>query len=62
MVIDPYGRIVAEGKINERGVILGEVFTSQNGTLYTRWGDWFGWLMVGMLGVLLAIFQVRKTT
>ncbi|MCP4164744.1 MAG: apolipoprotein N-acyltransferase [Chloroflexi bacterium] len=46
MVIDPYGRITAEGGINERGVIVGETFTAPNQTPYTRWGDWFGWLMV----------------
>jgi apolipoprotein N-acyltransferase len=62
MVIDPYGRIMAEGEINERGVIVGEVFTTPGDTLYTRWGDWFGWLMVGMLGVLVAISLLRKTT
>jgi apolipoprotein N-acyltransferase len=62
MVIDPYGHIVAEGEINERDVIVGEVFTAPGQTLYTRWGDWFGWLMVGMLGVLVAISLLRKTT
>ena len=61
MVIDPYGRIAAEGNINERGVILGEVFTTQNGAIYTGWGDWFGWLM--MLGSLfllgIAVYQQK---
>lgn len=55
LVVDPFGRIVAEGAINERGVIVGEVFSAPGGTLYTRWGDWFGWLMVvgwvGMIGL-----------
>ena len=60
MVIDPYGRIVAKGEINERGVIVGEVFTVSGDTLYTRWGDWFGWLMVGFMGVLVAISLFRK--
>ena len=60
MVIDPYGRIMAEGEINERGVVVGDVFTVSGGTLYTRWGDWFGWLMVGMLGMLTAISLLRK--
>jgi apolipoprotein N-acyltransferase len=46
LVIDPYGHIVAEGEINQRGVIIGEVFTAPGETLYTRWGDWFGWFMV----------------
>jgi len=27
MVIDPYGRITAEGEINERSIILGNTFT-----------------------------------
>ena len=60
MVIDPYGRIMAEGEINERGVIIGEVFTVSGDTLYTRWGDWFGWLIVGFMGVLVAISLFRK--
>jgi len=46
MVIDPYGRIIAEGPAKERGVIMGETFTTPGQTLYTRWGDWFGWLLV----------------
>lgn len=54
MVIDPYGRITAEGEINQRGVIVGETFTAEGQTLYTRFGDWFGWLMVvGLVGLVL---------
>jgi len=45
----------------ENRVAMG-VFTTPGDTLYTRWGDWFGWLMVGMLGVLVAISLLRKTT
>ncbi len=59
MVIDPYGRITAEGKINERGVIIGEVFTAPDQTLYTRWGDWFGWLIVAGL-VILTLFRFAR--
>ena len=62
MVIDPYGRIVAEGEVNERDVIIGKVFIAPGSTVYTHWGDWFGLLMVGMLGVLVAISLRRKTT
>ena len=53
LVIDPYGRMTAQGQINERGVIVGETFTVPGQTLYTRWGDWFGWLMVGLTVVLI---------
>jgi len=59
MVIDPYGRITAEGEINERGVIIGETFTVEVQTLYTSFGDWFGWLMVLSL-VGLVIGAVRS--
>ncbi len=60
MVIDPFGKIVSEGKINERGVILGEVFTTQDGTLYTRWGDWFGWLLVIAI-IFLSVIVVYQS-
>jgi apolipoprotein N-acyltransferase len=54
LVIDPYGRITAEGEINERGVIVGQTFTADGQTLYTRFGDWFGWLMVlALLGLVI---------
>ncbi len=60
MVIDPYGRITAEGGINERGVILGNAFTVPGQTLYTRFGDWFGWLMVVVLVALTLSVLKRK--
>jgi apolipoprotein N-acyltransferase len=46
IIVDPYGRIVAEGKINQRGVIGAGIFTVSERTLYTRFGDWAGWLLV----------------
>jgi len=60
MVIDPYGRITAEGGINERGVVVGATFVTPGQTLYTRWGDWFGWLMVAGLVELAGWAVVRR--
>lgn len=57
LVIDPYGRITAEGAINERGVIVGETFVAPQRTLYTRFGDWFGW---GMVLASLALFVTAR--
>ena len=55
IIVDPYGRITAESGINERGVIIGETFTVEGQTLYTRFGDWFGWLIVLSLAGLVII-------
>jgi apolipoprotein N-acyltransferase len=60
LVIDPYGRMTAQGGINERGVIVGESFTVSGQTPYTRWGDWFGWLMVGLTAVLIGKAQKNE--
>ena len=60
LVAGPCGRIVAEGGVNTRSVIAGEVFTVPGQTLYTRWGDWFGWLMVMGLAVLAGVAVRRK--
>lgn len=60
LVIDPYGRIVAEGEINQRGVIVGETFTAEGQTLYTRFGDWFGWLMAAALAGMIFVATRAK--
>ena len=48
---------MAESGINEREAIIGKTFTVSGTTLYTRFGDWFGWLMVvgvvTMVGTIL---------
>ncbi|MDM8518550.1 nitrilase-related carbon-nitrogen hydrolase [Anaerolineales bacterium HSG6] len=60
VVVDPYGRITAEGKTNERGVATGKTFTVSGQTFYTRFGDWFGWLMVGILVVLVWSSKLKR--
>jgi apolipoprotein N-acyltransferase len=60
MVIDPYGRITAEGKINQRSVIVGDVYVIDQPTIYTRIGDWFGWAMVATLIGFVAISIFKK--
>ncbi len=54
MVIDPYGRITTEAPINERSIVVGETFVVQADTIYQRFGDWFGWLLVIGFVVMLA--------
>jgi apolipoprotein N-acyltransferase len=51
LVIDPYGRITAESGINQRAVVTGKTFVVSERTLYTRFGDWFGWLALLATGV-----------
>ncbi|MEI6291551.1 MAG: nitrilase-related carbon-nitrogen hydrolase, partial [Chloroflexota bacterium] len=59
MVIDPYGRITAEGKINQRGITVGETFVINSTTIYTRYGDWFGWFITIILAAFI-IFSIKK--
>ncbi len=60
LVIDPYGRIVAESEVNKRMVVSGNVFTTPERTVYTRFGDWFGWLMVVGLVLLMGSAILRR--
>lgn len=61
LVVDPYGRITAEGHINESGVVTGQTFVVSQRSLYTMWGDWFGWLMVAGLLALAGAAALRKS-
>jgi apolipoprotein N-acyltransferase len=60
LVIDPYGRIMAEGRVNERGVAVGETFVVEGRSIYTRFGDWFGWTMVAVTLGLVAMALLKK--
>ncbi|MCX8062174.1 MAG: hypothetical protein N3D16_06295 [Anaerolineales bacterium] len=56
-IIDPYGRIRTLASFPQGGeaTLVGEVqIGSGNGTLYTRLGDWTGWL--GLFGMIFFTF------
>ena len=60
LVVDPYGRVTAESSINERAAIIGKAFTVSGTTCYTRFGDWFGWLMViGVVAMVGTVVSIR---
>ncbi len=40
--------------------IASKVFTAPGDTLYTSWGDWFGWTLVGMMHILVVFAPWRK--
>jgi len=50
VIVDPYGRVVNDVSTSEMAV--GEISFSDEETFYTRYGDLFGWAMVGMVAVL----------
>ncbi|MBI4211320.1 MAG: apolipoprotein N-acyltransferase, partial [Deltaproteobacteria bacterium] len=51
--IDPLGRIVAKAPQYEAATLIGEVPLMTGTTLYTRFGDWLGWISI--LGVIIMI-------
>lgn len=52
---DDRGRVSVEAASASAPEVLltGQVRIGSGATLYTRFGDWFGWLSLGLLGVLL---------
>jgi apolipoprotein N-acyltransferase len=57
--MDPYGRVLGrmDRGIGEPGIMYVDVPTQGVRTLYARFGDWLGWLSVGLV-VLLALAAV----
>lgn len=62
IIVDPYGRVSAMGEVNKREIIIGETFTTEERTIYTRFGDWFGILVsiLLVLGVGFGILRNRR--
>lgn len=52
-IIDPAGRVVAEGGVFREEVVTGTVHPLQIETIYTRYGDVFAWMVVLGAAVLL---------
>ena len=48
MVVDPYGRVLKKTKIFTRKLLLERLPLRRDLTLYTRFGDLFAWLCVGV--------------
>jgi apolipoprotein N-acyltransferase len=54
-IVDPYGRVVAESRIFEPAVIVGQVRFLSSTTVYTRTGDVFAYAcIVGTLAMVVA--------
>jgi apolipoprotein N-acyltransferase len=55
MIVDPYGRIVAQKTSTKPYALVADVRLGTGDTLYTKFlGDWIGW--VGLTG--LVVFNV----
>jgi apolipoprotein N-acyltransferase len=59
---DPYGRILAEvdSADGDTGLMFVDVPIRGVDTLYARWGDWFGWLNIGLLIAIGAAATLRR--
>jgi apolipoprotein N-acyltransferase len=52
MIVDPYGRIVAQKTSTEPYALVADVPLGTGDTLYSKYlGDWMGW--VGLAGVVV---------
>jgi len=52
--MDPYGRVLAQMDrgVGEAGIMMVDVPTQGVRTIYARFGDWLGWLSVGLVVLL----------
>jgi apolipoprotein N-acyltransferase len=57
-VIDPAGQIVQELAMGKQGIVYAEFQPRTSTTPYVRFGDWFAWVAIGMVG--WRIFRRRR--
>ncbi len=57
---DPYGRVIAEGELFKRQIVMADIPLRREATFYARWGDFFpqGCFLISLLTVL-SLAQVR---
>ncbi len=59
-VIDPHGRITSQLPRHVRSSMAADFGFRNEQTFYTRHGDWFGWMCVGLCGTLLLVGANRR--
>lgn len=57
-IIDPYGRIVNELGIYQRGIVTGKIAALHGITPYTRFGDWLAYVCTAF--ALMALWVYRR--
>ena len=57
-IVDPYGRVVAQSRLYESTVLVGEARFIESTTFYTRHGDVFAY--AGSLGALLLLLDASR--
>lgn len=58
MVVDPYGRILAHKDAPEPFALVADVPMGTRNTLYTRLGDWMGW--ISLVGVVVFNIVINR--
>ncbi len=61
-IIDPYGRVVRELGIHERGIVTGRIAPLHKITPYTRFGDWLAYLCAAFTLVALLVCRHEQKT
>ena len=60
MLVDPYGRIIAETELYKRTCLFGELPPQRIRTLYTRFGDWPVWASALCIAMAVCMAAVRR--
>lgn len=63
MIVEPYGRIVAQANIpaGTANAIVADVTLGDSSIPYTRLGDWMGWVgLVGMIAFSVVTGRKQK--
>jgi apolipoprotein N-acyltransferase len=59
MIIDPMGRVTQQSALFQEALIVGEVATGSNATMFQTWGDWVSGLSLGLMSVLVLLGWYR---
>ncbi len=61
-IVDPVGRVVTKSRIYEPASLRGEIRLSSYNTIYTRFGDWFAYLVsiITVMGIVISATRSRK--
>ncbi len=59
ILVNPAGKIISLSPVNEASSVTGAVNINTNKTIYTKWGDWFAYLLL-IIVILASAVKIYK--
>ncbi len=62
IIVDPRGQITIMSTVNKASAVMGSVSIDDAKTIYTKWGDWFAYILLSVSVIVICAVMIKTKT